>query len=88
VHHQEDQPEADHDALLDQEEVVSLTDQPVHDRVGFASAALHPDQREERVEDVQHEDADEQRDVRGVEAIDVDVPGLALSPPRSPAPHA
>lgn len=59
VDQQEDQPDADHDALLDQEEITALLDQPIHEGIGFGAAALEPDQREERVENVEDEDADE-----------------------------
>jgi len=77
VHRQDHEPDAHHEALLQQEGIVAEAQQPHHVGVGLAAPALEPDQREEGVEDVEREDAHHQQHVGAVETVDVDALALA-----------
>jgi hypothetical protein len=78
VHEEDDQPHPDDEALLQEEDMaVAELEQPSHERIAFGTPALQPDQREEGVEDVEDEDADQEEDIGSVEGIDVDVSTFA-----------
>jgi hypothetical protein len=94
VHHQEHEPQPHHEALLSHEGPIADLEHPRHEGVAFTAASLEPEQGEERIEDVEHEDDNEQRHVASLEGIDIDVrllPGSAPAPapsqPREGGPY-
>jgi hypothetical protein len=88
VDDQEQEPETHDEAFLGQEGQVAHAEHPGHDRISLAAPALHPEHGEECVEDVEHEDEDEQKHVSAREDVDVDVPLLAGAPAAPAAPLA
>lgn len=71
VDEEQDQPEADHQAFLDEEGGGPEVEEEVHDRIGLASAAVEPEHGHEGIGDVEQEDREQQRDVLLRVAVDV-----------------
>jgi hypothetical protein len=58
VDQKHDQPNSDNDALLQQERSLPDFQQKGHEGIGLGASTLQPEEREERIEDIQDEYAE------------------------------
>ena len=80
VDHEDHKPKADDDALLQQEQHVAASEKHLHQRVAFAAAHVEPSQGEERVQNVEHQNAQCERDVLARIGVDVNIFAFARPP--------